>query len=54
MATKSPSNVGAWHPQCRYVRQEELDEDIDSGSTSWNDEAFDQLDELLGSTTNME
>jgi len=30
-----------------------LDGDIGAGSTSWNDEAFDQLDELLGASTNM-
>lgn len=28
-----------------------LDADIGSGSTSWNDETFDQLDELLDSET---
>ena len=37
-----------------YPSKEALDEDIESGSTSWNDETFDQLDELLGSATNME
>jgi uncharacterized protein YndB with AHSA1/START domain len=37
-----------------YPSKEALDEDIGSGSTSWNDETFDQLDELLGSSTNME
>ena len=37
-----------------YLSKEALDEDIDSGSTSWNDETFDQLDELLGSATNIE
>ena len=31
-----------------YPSKEALDGDIDSGSTSWNDETFDQLDELLG------
>jgi len=30
-----------------------LDGDIGAGSTSWNDEAFEQLDELLGASTNM-
>jgi uncharacterized protein YndB with AHSA1/START domain len=37
-----------------YPSKEALDGDIDSGSTSWNDETFDQLDELLGSATHME
>ena len=37
-----------------YPSKEALDEDIGSGSTSWNDETFNQLDELLGSATNME
>ena len=37
-----------------YPSKEALDEDIGSGSTSWNDETFNQLDELLGSPTNME
>jgi uncharacterized protein YndB with AHSA1/START domain len=37
-----------------YPSKEALDEDMRSGSTSWNDETFDQLDELLGSATNME
>lgn len=32
-----------------YPSKEALDEDISAGSTSWNDETFDQLDELLGS-----
>ena len=36
-----------------YASKEALDEDIGSGSTSWNDETFDQLDELLGSASNM-
>ena len=36
-----------------YPSKEALDEDIGSGSTSWNDETFNQLDELLGSATNM-
>ena len=30
-----------------YPSKEALDEDIGSGSTSWNDETFNQLDELL-------
>jgi uncharacterized protein YndB with AHSA1/START domain len=34
-----------------YPSKEALDEDIDSGSTSWNDETFDQLDKLLGPAT---
>ena len=37
-----------------YPSKEALDEDIGSGSMSWNDETFNQLDELLGSATNME
>ena len=37
-----------------YPSKEALDEDIGSGSTSWNDETFDQLDELLGSATSKE
>ena len=37
-----------------YPSKEALDEGIGSGSTSWNDETFNQLDELLGSATNME
>jgi uncharacterized protein YndB with AHSA1/START domain len=37
-----------------YPSKEALDEDISAGSTSWNDETFDQLDEFLGSATNME
>ena len=37
-----------------YPSKEALDEDIGSGSTSWNDETFNQLDELLGSATHME
>jgi len=32
-----------------YPSKEALDEDISNGSTSWNDETFDQLDELVGS-----
>ena len=31
-----------------YPSKEALDEAISSGSTSWNDETFNQLDELLG------
>jgi uncharacterized protein YndB with AHSA1/START domain len=37
-----------------YPSKEALDEDISAGSTSWNDETFNQLDELLGSATDME
>ena len=37
-----------------YPSKEALDAEIDSGSTSWNDETFDQLDELLGFAPNME
>jgi hypothetical protein len=37
-----------------YPFKEALAEDIASGSTSWNGETFNQLDELLGSATNME
>ena len=37
-----------------YPSKEALDEDIRTGSTSWNDETFDQLEELLGSSTSME
>ena len=37
-----------------YPSKEALDEAISSESISWNDETFDQLDELLGSATNME
>lgn len=33
----------------RYPSKEALDNDLAAGSTSWNDETFDQLDELLGS-----
>ena len=33
-----------------YPSKEALDEDIRAGSISWNDETFDQLDGLLGST----
>ena len=36
-----------------YPSKETLDADINSGSTSWNDETFDQLDELLGSPTDV-
>jgi uncharacterized protein YndB with AHSA1/START domain len=36
-----------------YPSKEALDEEIGSGSISWNDETFDQLDELVGSKTNM-
>ena len=36
-----------------YPSREALDEDISTGSTSWNNETFDQLDELLGSSNNM-
>lgn len=36
-----------------YPSKEALDEEIASGSTSWNDETFDQLDEFLDSATNM-
>lgn len=34
-----------------YPSEEALDEDIRSGSTNWNDETFDQLDELVGPRT---
>ena len=34
-----------------YPSKEALDEDMASGSTSWNDETFNQLDELLESAT---
>lgn len=34
-----------------YPSKEALDADIVSGSTSWNDETFNQLDELLGAPT---
>jgi uncharacterized protein YndB with AHSA1/START domain len=37
-----------------YPSKEALDEEIAAGSTSWNDETFNQLDELLGSSANME
>jgi len=37
-----------------YPSKEALDEEIASGSMSWNDESFDQLDELLGSRLAME
>ncbi len=33
----------------RYPSKEALDEAVASEATSWNDETFDQLDELLGS-----
>ncbi len=36
-----------------YPSKEALDQDISAGSTSWNDETFDQLDELLGSAPHM-
>ena len=36
-----------------YPSKEALDADIGSGSTSWNDETFDQLDVLLGSASDM-
>lgn len=32
-----------------YPTKEALDEDMAAGSFSWNDESFDQLDEMLGS-----
>jgi len=34
-----------------YASTEDLDEAISSGSISWNDDTFDQLDELLASAT---
>ena len=37
-----------------YPTKEALDAEIEAGSTSWNDETFDQLDELLGSATRTE
>jgi uncharacterized protein YndB with AHSA1/START domain len=37
-----------------YPSKEALDEDISSGSTSWNDETFDQLDGLVGSGHTLE
>jgi uncharacterized protein YndB with AHSA1/START domain len=37
-----------------YPSKETLDEAISSGSTSWNDETFNQLDELLASATPLE
>ena len=37
-----------------YPSKEALDEAISSGSTSWNDETFNQLDELLASATPLE
>ena len=36
-----------------YPSKEALDEDLSAGSTSWNDETFDQLDELLGPASDM-
>jgi uncharacterized protein YndB with AHSA1/START domain len=36
-----------------YPSKEALDADIAAGSTSWNDETFDQLDGLLGSAADM-
>ena len=50
--------LDAWgdHPAVAETLREAsdaLDEDIASGSTSWNDETFNQLDELLGSATHM-
>jgi len=30
-----------------YPSKDALDADLSAGSTSWNDETFDQLDELL-------
>ncbi len=37
-----------------YRSKEALDEAISSGSISWNDDTFDQLDELLASATLLE
>jgi uncharacterized protein YndB with AHSA1/START domain len=37
-----------------YRSKEALDEDLASGSISWNDETFDQLEEFLASATDME
>ena len=37
-----------------YPSREALDADIASGGTAWNDETFDQLDELLDSATDLE
>jgi uncharacterized protein YndB with AHSA1/START domain len=37
-----------------YSSKEALDEDIASGSISWSDETFDQLDEFLDSASGME
>lgn len=37
-----------------YPSKEALDEDLGSGTTSWNDETFDQLDQLLGSGTRLD
>jgi uncharacterized protein YndB with AHSA1/START domain len=37
-----------------YASKEAPDDDISAGSTSWNDETFDQLDEFLGSATSVE
>ncbi len=36
-----------------YPSKAALDEDIGAGSASWNDETFDQLDDLLGSAGHM-
>ena len=37
-----------------YPSKEALDEAVSSGSISWNDDTFDQLDELLASATPLE
>ena len=37
-----------------YPSKEALDDDINAESISWNDETFDQLDELLASATSLE
>jgi len=37
-----------------YPSKEALDEAISSGSISWNDDTFNQLDELLASGTPLE
>ena len=37
-----------------YPSKEALDEAISSGSTSWNDDTFNQLDELLAAATPLE
>ena len=34
-----------------YATKEALDEEFAAGSLAWNDESFDQLDDLLGSTS---